>query len=152
MTEEQAEKIMLEYQELEHLIRLLENTANKRTIEAIALALAPSQKITYEVDKPHSSAPQGWIYNFQRLCDLLLQKEQIEAEEYAKYLARYYEIKKAITEAGLDSRERLYVELRYCKGLMLSDVSKRMKLRTTALRDIRKSALIKLAKELSDAM
>lgn len=148
MTEEQAEKILLEYKELEYLVELLESSADRKPL-AVALSLGPSSKTTHDITRPsvQEATPQEWAVTYERLNDMLSRQEQAAREEYQRYLAKLAAIKKAIADAELEKRERIYVELRYIKGLPINEIGnyKNMRLSRTALKEIRKNALKKIA-------
>jgi DNA-directed RNA polymerase specialized sigma subunit len=124
---------------------MLEKSAEKMTIQKIALSLKPNENITQDMTRTHSKTnPQGWLYNFERACEILLKQKEEMDEEYEKYALRRAEIRRMITRTELDIIERQYVELRYIEGLSAGAIINDMQMSETKLRDIRKNSLKKI--------
>lgn len=148
MTEEQVEKILLEYREIEKLIEALERSAEKMTLKKIALSLGPSDTMTQDITKPRvQTTHQDWLYNFGRACDILLKHQTEMGEEYERYIERRAEIWGMIANADLENREREYVILRYVEGLRNNEISsyEHMNASRPSLNELRRSALKKIA-------
>lgn len=149
MTEEQVEKILMEYKDLEKLIEALEQSAEKMTLRDIALSLGPSESTTQDVTRLRAQTThQDWLYNFGRACDKLIKHQEKMAEEYERYITRRAEIWDMIYNTELENREKEYAVLRYIQGLSIREIRgyDRMGLSKTALQEIRSSTLKKIAR------
>ena len=149
MTEEQIEKVLMEYKEIDKLIETLEKSARRITLRRIALSLGPSDKTTQDITKPRVQAsPQDWLYQFGRACEILLKQQEDMCGEYERYISRRAEIWGLVSNAELTNKERQCVLLRYIEGLNWREVANQMNISRPSLNEVRKSALKKIGGEI----